>query len=831
MSKIAENLNKKFQDYRVIFWYDKEKKLYHEFSELSLGDVEKVEVDNNEFYLKHLIEREKPKDKFLLYFPYDKPEHHNNWLLDLELAYFVFHSDQEALYCQEVGLEFHFKELIGEHIEFFANKERRAKLKDLLGKNDEHKAIRYKMLAILFGVENIGLTSFIMAHATAFTNESKRYNKELERYNLKSFYWKEIERRFNYISDNPSIYDFLIEVFKNNFSLGERTGISNESKILLSVWKDSITYRESFKALSNKIADELNVEAKLNEATVDDVIEDDLFEIIDQKVISDLSYFIINEVYINGKVDQFIKKREYKYWYNEYQYFYACLKYGNDLIKLVKKHNQDQIESFQQGIKNYTDTYFEIDYDYRKFIHNYRLTKQNRALEELLDKVEKVYRNDWLFHFNNNWQKIIDNIDSWGDIHQISQNRFFTGHVKSFITKKQRVFVVVSDALRYECGWEYFRKIQNEKRFEGQMNYMVTSLPSYTQLGMANLLPHKHISIEPESDNVLVDGKSASGLQGRKNVLENYQEAKATAINAEDFMAMNASTDGRDFVKKHDLIYIFHNRIDKVGDDKTSEDKLTEAVEAEINYLLDVVKKISNMNGYNMLITADHGFLYQNHELDESDFSAGKVKGNIWKESRRYVIGQNLDGEKSTKHFTSEQLGLNGKGEVLIPKSINRIRVKGSGSRYVHGGATLQEIVVPLVKVTKVRKDTTKQVEIDVIKSSDKITTNLLAVSFLQTELVTEKTLPRTIRAALYADDGTILSDQFTYKFDKTEGLERTREVKHRFQLSANASGKYKNQRVKLILEEPVEGSNQWKHYKEYYYTLNISFTSDFDDI
>ena len=66
---------------------------------------------------------------------------------------------------------------------------------------------------------------------------------------------------------------------------------------------------------------------------------------------------------------------------------------------------------------------------------------------------------------------------------------------------------------------------------------------------------------------------------------------------------------------------------------------------------------------------------------------------------------------------------------------------------------------------------------------------------------------------------------------DVEEGTERMREVKHRFHLSSKASGKYKNQRVKLLLEEPVEGSSKWKTYKEYTYTLNISFTNDFDDM
>jgi hypothetical protein len=90
--------------------------------------------------------------------------------------------------------------------------------------------------------------------------------------------------------------------------------------------------------------------------------------------------------------------------------------------------------------------------------------------------------------------------------------------------------------------------------------------------------------------------------------------------------------------------------------------------------------------------------------------------------------------------------------------------------------------------------------------------------------------LPRTIRAVIRAEDGEDLSDQFRYNFDIDDGSERQREVKHRFQLSSKASGKYKSQRVQLILEEPVDGSTKWKQYKEYYYTLNISFTNDFDD-
>ena len=219
-----------------------------------------------------------------------------------------------------------------------------------------------------------------------------------------------------------------------------------------------------------------------------------------------------------------------------------------------------------------------------------------------------------------------------------------------------------------------------------------------------------------------------------------------------------------------------------------------------------------------------------NNELEESDYSDSKHTGEIWKENRRFILGKNLTNDSATKAFKSEELVLKSGVDVLIPKSINRLRIKGAGSRFIHGGASLQEIVIPLVKITKTRQDTTTQVDIDIIKSTDRITTNILAVSFIQTDTVSEQVLPRSIRAVIRAEDGEELSDQFKYNFDIEEGSERQREVKHRFQLSSKASGKYKNQRVQLVFEEPVDGTAKWKQYKEFYYTLNISFTNDFDD-
>jgi uncharacterized protein (TIGR02687 family) len=620
-------------------------------------------------------------------------------------------------------------------------------------------------------------------------------------------------------------------VFNNNFVLGSKTGLNKESRILLLQWKDTIQFREIFSQVSERISADSDVKSKLEATTLETIIDDDLFKLTDFKVIHELVNQLAAGSITTDKVLKSIKKRENKFWNNEFKSFYDCITFGAQFIEKASETSSTTYKSFDDGVKSYSENLYEVDFIYRKFIWNYRQTKQNRILANLVETVEKIYSNDWLLKTNNNWQNIIDNLDVWQFEKSNSQRAFFKTHVAPIIRKKQRLFVIISDAFRYECGVELSARLQAENRYESSIDSMVASLPSYTQLGMASLLPHKEISFKEGTDSIEVDGMSSSGVQGRAKILAANSGVRATAIKADEFMNFNSATEGREFVKKYDLIYIYHNRVDKTGDDKTTEEKIFDAVEDEIDFLMDMLKKIANVNGNNMIITSDHGFIYQNNSLEESDFIESNHNGAIWKENRRFVIGKNLKGDNSTTAFTSSQLGLESNADILIPKSINRLRIKGAGSRFVHGGASLQEIIVPVIKVTKKRQDTTSQVDIDIIKSTDRITTNILPVSFIQSDLVTDKVLARTIRAGIYAEDGELLSDQFKYNFNLDQGSERLREVKHRFQLMAKASGKYKNQRVQFILEEPVEGTTKWKQYKEYYYTLNISFTNDFDDI
>jgi hypothetical protein len=167
--------------------------------------------------------------------------------------------------------------------------------------------------------------------------------------------------------------------------------------------------------------------------------------------------------------------------------------------------------------------------------------------------------------------------------------------------------------------------------------------------------------------------------------------------------------------------------------------------------------------------------------------------------------------------------------EVLLPKSINRLRLQGSGSRFVHGASTLQEIVIPLLHINKKRQSDVSKVDVDILRgAANKITSGQLAVVLYQSQAVTDKCQPRTLRAGIYTAAGELISDSHEIVFDRASDNPRDREVTLRFLLT-NKADSVNGQAVYLRLEEPLEGTSHYQEYGSLSYTLQRSFTSDFD--
>lgn len=853
MNNLLTALSSLFKRHRIVFWYDTKQELRGEFETLILPGIELLELNNNEFGVKHRILRQQPDQKFLLYHAGPKPPDMDNWLLDVELAYGEFQADQGALWLNELGLGPEFVEIVQIHSDFFTAAERRSALKALLHRDDTASDIRLKMLAVCSGAEP-HLDEILEALLEEMAGEQQQKMALIQSAELEAFLWKRCARTFGYQpspGNSPNLQDFAIELFKSCYALGlgqpangPRAVLTGDAIVFLKRWKDSLSHHETFETLSEQYSSILNIEQDLHQRDYRTLADLDLFRQIDQKILSDLAGSVANRTISAADCSAIIRQRRRLHWFAQFQHLYDAIDYASQFIAALDQSTLS-MATLAEGVQRYVQTWQRLDQLYRKVIYHTRKAGQVAVLEILVGQVENLYTNNYLLKLNNNWQQVVDQ-EPWnnglpgtGPLSEngrtiFPQRRFFERWVEPFLFNRKKVHVIISDGLRYEVAEELLSIIRREDRYEGQLEPMLSTLPSYTQLGMAALLPNHQIAfVENETGAVTVDGISTQGTPNRDKILkqtaETINHSQAVALRAEDVLAMSRE-DSRTLFRENDVVYVYHNRIDSVGDKKESEERVFEAVEETLEELVTIIKKLTAANATNLIVTADHGFIYQNRPIDESDFSSAEISGQtVYVQERRFALGKGLRDHIGLRKFTSAELGLQGEMEIQIPKSIGRLRLRGSGSRYVHGGASLQEVVIPVLSINKKRESDTTKVEVDILRGAASIiTSGQFSVSFYQVEPVSEKVKARTLRAGIYTQAGSLISDPHELVFDLSADNPRQREIVVRFILTQQAN-QVNNQEVILKLEEQVPGTSHYTEYKSTRYTMRRSFTSDFE--
>ena len=829
-NRIAQALTKLFDRHRIVFWYDAKQELRDDFEALQLPGVEKLELINNEYGIKYRLLREQPEQKFLLYREGPQPADLDNWLLDVQLAHGEFRTDQVAIWLSELELGLEFTDVVQAHAEFFQAIKRKDALKKLLKADDTAGQIRLKMLAVCTGSEP-RMDAVVENLLQELADGRDEKIKLVGRCSLDGFLWEQMTRYYGYKSDESSIRDFAIELFKSCYAMGTdgQVKLTGDALVFLKRWKDSRQFEDGFETLSGECAEVLGIEQNLAKRDFRELIELDYFRLIDQKIISDLVRVVATRTASSGDVAIWVRQRRQSHWYREYRHLYEAVDYAARFTHALSEAKL-VMDSLAEGVQRYSRFWYQLDQFYRKFTYHVRMSGQASLMGSLTEQIENLYSNNYLLKLGDRFQTFVDAASKWEAFPVRKQKECFEYWVRPFLRKDNKVCVIISDAMRYEIGDELLSLIRQEDRYSAELEPALSMLPSYTQLGMAALLPSKELAIaDNETGTVLVDGQSSQGTANRIKILGQAISQRATACKADELMAMKGD-DCRALVRDHDVIYVYHNRIDATGDKRESEERVFEAVEETLQELIRLIKKLTGANANNLLVTADHGFIYQNRAIDESDFSGVDAEGDqILFRDRRFVLGKGLADASSLHKFTPEQLGLAGEVEVQIPKSINRLRLKGSGSRFVHGGASLQEVVIPVLKINKKRQSDVTAVEVDILRgASSVITSGQLAVTIYQTEPVTDKIQPRVLRAGIYTEAGDLISDSHALTFDLSSDNPRERELQVRFVLTRKAD-EANGQEVILRLEEKHAGTSHYKEYKSLRYLIRRSFTSDFD--
>lgn len=845
MSRIETALTRLYDKHRIVFWYDDKRELRAEFDALILPDVEKIVLDDNEFLVKHRILREERKQKFLLYRSGPPPEPLDNWLLDVQLAHVVFSADQIALWLSDLGLGLiEFGEVARQHRAFFESARRREKLSDLLQPKDSVQTLRLKMLAVITGADP-QLDAIVEQLLDELAREKETAVQLIERCGLTDFLWQQVGDWLGYASQTPSVRDFALALFAGCYAMLVGDGVTldatgstwtGDALVFLKRWKNTIQPRSrrearepAFDVLSTKSADVLNIDGELQTRSISALAEIDLFELIDQRILSELVAAVTERTVSAEQCASVVRRRRATHWYAKYGAIYEALLAGARFMAALDGVTLT-MPSAAQAFEQYRRHWYKLDQLYRHCISYARQAKQPTLLAPLLTQVENLYSNNYLLPLNDGWQVHVDGTADWSALPLPSQRNFFERYVRPFLRDGHKVSVIISDALRYEIGEELQQRIRREDRYEAELDAALTLLPSYTQLGVAALLPHATLAFDLKNDgSVLADGQKTQGTANRAKILAQALKGRGTALRAAKLLPMGRD-ESRALIREHDVVYVYQNRIDATGDKRDSEERVFDAVEETLDELITLIKKLANANANNILIAADHGFIYQNQPLDESDFLGDQVVGDaVHMRNRRFVLGEGLQETPGFRRFEPQQIDIHGAVDILIPKSINRLRVKGAGSRYVHGGAALQEVIVPVLRINKKRQSDIGYIDVDILQgSTSTITTGQLTAAFFQTEAVTAKRQPRALRAGIYTQAGDLISDQHTLLFDFASDNPRERERRVRFVLTSEADAA-NGQDVLLRLDERVGDTSHYKPYRSARYLLRRSFTSDFD--
>ncbi|MCZ4262598.1 BREX-1 system phosphatase PglZ type A [Limimaricola sp. G21655-S1] len=827
--RIRAGLERLFEEHRIVFWYDGARDMRGEFDAVELPGVEKVEVANNEFGLKYRMLRQEPKQRFLVFKDGPEPEMKDNWLLDLQLATAVFKADQAAIWLAELGLPSAFEDVVRDHMEFYRSRARIEALKRLITPADQKSDVLRRMLAVCAGAEGAldTVVEELLGQLAAKRDDGQRL---MERSGLMPFFWQQLENAYGYVSDTPDFEDFAITLFKSCYqrALGEDGNLNTESLLMFRRWKNNRLGAEAFAELSAEYQDLLKIEADVKVRELKALRPIDYFEEIDRQIIRGLVEAISSQTVTAADVLAITRERRQSHWYATYEDIYLAIGFATQFQQALAETNLT-MSSPAEGVRRYVAAWYKIDQLYRKFVYHMQRSGQASLLGALFETVENRYTTSFLIAVNDAWQDQIAKLDAWHIPGYPQQRDFYLEQAAEFRRKDQKVVVIISDGLRFEIAEECLREIRKLNRFDAELKPMISALPSYTQLGMAALLPNKALTVAGDG-GVTSFGLPTQGTSNREKVLKMGRSGdRVKAMKADDFMSLRTD-DGKELFRDHDILYLYHNRIDVVGDKLATEERVTQAAEDAIEDLTKLVRKLTTSNFSNILITADHGFLYQHRELHETDFSVADPTGNeILFKNRRFVVGQDLNETTGMKKFTSEALGLAGDLDVLIPNSINRMRVKGAGSRFVHGGASLQEVVIPVLRVGKRREEDVGKVEVQIVVTGRSlISSGQTAVTLYQAQPVSEKQQQRVLRAGIYASDGTLISDEHSLTFDYTAENAREREMPIKFLLSRDAD-RFNNQDVFLKLREQRGKTSHYDEYTSHRFQLRRGISTDFD--
>lgn len=801
--KLIQELERKFAEplpdfykRRIIFWLDEEKDFEDKIDDIKLDGAKIVKLTGtNNFSVKKLITADDPAGNYLIYQPFTYERDEDNWFLEMTFYAKEFRADLISLWLEELGIAPTpaLRQGLKQYRKFFNAQARRNKILSQKPKPTTLAGLQLAIMAAMAGLKEPKPNAIIKA----VLQEKNSVYQEFVNYGVDEAFWRMVAQGTGY-QDADTDFDklaahILLTALKRTTNPTEQQAYCYD---FVSEWIHGNDNKD-FCEIAKRVEKKLNLPQRFRSFQLAELVETEIFPCADEVILSKLMTDIGNNRIDAETITATTEKRRTCIWYDAFKNYYEGILQVAKMQTFYKKHSGGFHTVEPEKVwKEYTTEYYLMDSYYRAFHKNYSDSLKNYHAElsdlfnNVLERVEGLYNNWFLNQLGENWTNACAE-DLWerGKFNGIYRQENF--YRRKVLNSAGKIYVIISDAMRYEVAVSLKEQLQRETQAEVKLEAVQGIFPTITKFGMAALLPHDELSVEVQGGElcVLADGQSTKAFN-RDKVLKSANP-DSVALKYENIIGMKRA-ERQAIVKGMNIVYIYHDTIDKAGH---AENSIFGACYTAIDELKNIVRIITNdFGGTNILITADHGFLYTHSPLTEVD-KVGKTATTAQVEiGRRYAI---LQKGANPQYLLPMKL-LDGKTsyDAFTPRENIRIKMKGGGLNFVHGGISLQEIVVPIIeyhflrnqsKEYKENKDMydTKPVEICLLTSNRKISNMIFALDFYQKDPLGINRQAATYQLQFKDSNGNPVSDMQKIIADKADDDIRARTFRRTFNLRA----------------------------------------------
>lgn len=447
-----------------------------------------------------------------------------------------------------------------------------------------------------------------------------------------------------------------------------------------------------------------------------------------------------------------------------------------ELYNKIKTYVFDTPEKY---ISEYVNSLYLLDSWYRQSLEIYVGLPNDTENFNMISNVKRMLDKDYASFchiLNQEWMKCW--LEKGGRQEQLGAKIQQDIYKNESNNSVKQVFIV-SDALRYEVAAELYAELAKEKHI-AQLDYVVSMLPTETKYTKCALLPHRTLSLQGEE--MAVDGEVLRTIEQRTNHLQKYVDS-ALCIDYTDWEKKTLE-EKRELCKRQ-LIYIFHNTIDRDGHDGGAYE-LTRACTTAVSQLSKLIKNLhSSVNVTNVILTADHGFLYNDMEFEEKDKQA-VTEDTIERKIRYYLTSSRDSIVNVDKFYLKDVSGMVDDVILAVPSGTNRFNAPGGGYSFAHGGAALQEMIIPVIRSKQKRTEKTEKVGVTLISRDLKMVSSRLKIQIIQSEPVSMTMQERTILCGVYAN-GELVTVMKEVKLDSADSVNPANRI-HDIELTLNKS-------------------------------------------